>query len=250
MTSDKIAIISFYSFVNISAPSVHLAKLMAIGLRKGIKGTVILATEGFNGSISGELENAKFLLNEITKAYAAIDVNVKINYVQFQVFHKLKIKVKKEIIALGIGQLDVVRLRGKYIETKDWDKFISREDVITIDTRNFYESNIGTFKRAILSNTKTFREFPAWVEANKNILQGKKIAMKCTGGIRCEKSTAYLKSIGFDEVYHLRGGILQYLEDTSNENKMWQGECFVFDDRGAVSVDLSPAKSHWFIQNS
>ncbi|WCR56667.1 MAG: hypothetical protein PG979_000724 [Rickettsia asembonensis] len=146
---------------------------------------------------------------------------------------------------MNVEDLNVDLFKGEYIEPKDWDEFITKQNVIVIDTRNDYEVEVGTFKSAINPNTKTFKQFPAWVQQNQELLKGKKIAMVCTGGIRCEKSTSLLKSIGYDEVYHLKGGILQYLEDTQNKNNLWQGECFVFDDRRAVVDDLSPAEGHW-----
>ena len=229
-----IAILSFYSFVHIENPDILLPQILNIGKRKMIKGTILLANEGFNGSITGDEAVVKFVANEVTRLTEAQDVNIKINYSDTDPFHKLKVKLKPEIVALKAGRLDVETLKGEYVDPKDWDEFISQDDVIVIDTRNDYEVEVGTFKNAINPNTETFREFPAWVERNKNLLQDKKIAMYCTGGIRCEKSTSYLKAQGYNDVYHLKGGILQYLEDTKNSRGFWQGECFVFDDRIAV----------------
>jgi UPF0176 protein len=236
---DQIAILSFYSFTNIAEPEILLPKILLVGKKKYIHGTILIAHEGFNGSVSGSLENVKLLINEITKLTAATDVNTKINYSSSHPFQKLKVKLKKEIIAMAKGDIDIQNLKGQYIEPKDWDDFLTKKDVILIDTRNNYEIELGTFKGAINPETETFKEFPTWVEGHKDMLAGKKIAMCCTGGIRCEKSTAYLKQLGFNEVYHLKGGILQYLEDTKNKNGTWQGECFVFDDRRAVDDNLS-----------
>ena len=143
------------------------------------------------------------------------------------------------------GEIDVERLKGEYIETTDWDKLIQRSDVITVDTRNSYEVKAGTFEGALDPHTESFREFPEWAKNNAKLFKNKKIAMFCTGGIRCEKSTAYMKALGYDEVYHLKGGILQYLEDTKNKNGVWKGNCFVFDDRGAVDSDLLPTEGYW-----
>jgi UPF0176 protein len=148
-------------------------------------------------------------------------------------------------VAMAFGKLNIDKLKGEYIEPENWDDFITKENVIVIDTRNDYEVEVGSFKSAVNPHTETFKQFPAWVEKNKNILTGKKIAMYCTGGIRCEKSTSLLKNLGFTEVYHLKGGILQYLENTQNKNNLWQGECFVFDDRRAVANNLTPAEGHW-----
>ncbi len=141
---------------------------------------------------------------------------------------------------MGVENINFQTLMGKYIKTTEWDDFILQPDCLLIDTRNNYETNIGTFKNAISPNTDTFKQFPIWVQKNKNELLGKKIAMCCTGGIRCVKSTSYLKILGFNQVYHLEGGILQYLEDTKNSRNLWQGHCFVFDNRIAVDDKLKP----------
>ncbi|MEG8229751.1 rhodanese domain-containing protein [Candidatus Rickettsia tasmanensis] len=241
----KIAILSAYSFVNIEEPANLIPKLLLIGKRKYVRGTILLANEGFNGSFSGSYENVNLVLEELIKLTGPKDVNVKINYSDVHPFQKLKVRLKKEIVAMNVDDLNVDLFKGEYIEPKDWDEFITKQDVIVIDTRNDYEVEVGTFKSAINPNTKTFKQFPAWIQQNQELLKGKKIAMVCTGGIRCEKSTSLLKSIGYDEVYHLKGGILQYLEDTQNKNNLWQGECFVFDDRRAVTDDLSPVERHW-----
>ncbi|WP_032139329.1 oxygen-dependent tRNA uridine(34) hydroxylase TrhO [Rickettsia tamurae] len=243
--NEKIAILSAYSFVNIEEPANLIPKLLLIGKKKYVRGTILLANEGFNGSFSGSYENVNLVLEELIKLTGPKDVNVKINYSDVHPFQKLKVRLKKEIVAMNVENLNVDLFKGEYIEPKDWDEFITKQDVIVIDTRNDYEVEVGTFKSAINPNIKTFKQFPAWVQQNQELLKGKKIAMVCTGGIRCEKSTSLLKSIGYDEVYHLKGGILQYLEDTQNKNNLWQGECFVFDDRRAVADDLSPAEGHW-----
>jgi UPF0176 protein len=243
--SSKIAILSLYSFINIKEPEILIPKILFIGKRKYLKGTILVSHEGFNGSVSGSYENVQLLLASIIKLTNAIDVNVKVNYSDIHPFHKFKVKLKKEIVALGIGDLNVNELKGEYIEPKDWDNFITQDNVIVIDTRNDYEIEVGTFKSAINPYTQTFKQFPAWARQNRHLLDGKKIAMFCTGGIRCEKSTSLLESLGYQDVYHLKGGILQYLEDTQNKNNLWQGVCFVFDDRRAVADDLSPAEGHW-----
>lgn len=243
--NDQVAILSFYSFTNIENTDILLPKILLITKKKYVRGTIIIAQEGFNGSISGSEENVKLVVDEIRKMTDAQDINIKINYSDIQPFSRIKVKIKNEIVSLKYGSLDVENLKGEYIETHDWDNFIQRDDVITIDTRNDYEVKVGTFKHAVDPKTKTFREFPEWTKANIDSLKNKKVAMFCTGGIRCEKSTALLKQMGIEEVYHLKGGILQYLEDTNNSNNMWQGECFVFDDRGAVSTDLKPSEGFW-----
>ena len=240
--ANNIAVLSFYSFTATPQPEILLPKILLKGKKKYIKGTILIANEGFNGSISGSEENVSLLVNEIAGLTGAQDVNVKINYCDQHPFHKLKVKLKAEIVALGVGSLDVEKLKGEYITSDRWDDFIQREDVILVDTRNDYEVEIGTFKGAIDPQTDSFKQFPDWVERNRDLLENKKIAMCCTGGIRCEKSTAYLKSLGYKEVYHLKGGILQYLADIGNKENSWRGECFVFDDRRAVDNELTPAQ--------
>ncbi|XVN40649.1 MAG: rhodanese-like domain-containing protein [Rickettsia endosymbiont of Argas persicus] len=243
--SEKIAILSAYSFVNIEEPTSLIPKLLFIGKRKYVKGTILLAKEGFNGSFSSSYKSVNLVFEELKKLTKAEEINIKINYSDIHPFQKFKVRLKKEIVAMNVDNLNVDLFKGEYIEPQDWDKFITKQDVIVVDTRNDYEVEVGTFKSAINPHTETFKQFPAWVQQNAELLKGKKIAMFCTGGIRCEKSTSLLKSIGYKDVYHLKGGILQYLEDTQNKNNLWQGECFVFDDRRAVADDLSPAEGYW-----
>lgn len=239
--NNQISVVSFYSFVNLESPEELVARILFFAKKKYIKGTVILSKEGFNGSISGDENLLHQMIDRIKQYTNASEVSVKVNYCSGHPFQKIKVKLKDEIVSLKAGNIDVENLKGTYIKPQDWDEFTSQEDVIVVDTRNDYESAVGSFKNSVIPNTVSFREFPNWVNANKNIFEGKKIAMCCTGGIRCEKSTAYMRSIGYDEVYHLEGGILQYLEDTGNKTNFWQGECFVFDDRRAVDNDLLPS---------
>lgn len=241
----KTAIVSFYSFVNIANIEMLQPQILLMAKKKYVKGTIILAHEGFNGSIFGIEENVRFLVDKIKNLTGTKDISIKVNYCKKQSFSKIKVKLKKEIVALKFGNLDVENLKGKYIDSADWSNFIKQDDVITIDTRNDYEVKIGTFKGAIDPKISNFGEFPQWTKDNINLLKSKKVAMFCTGGIRCEKSTALLRSLGIEEVYHLNGGILQYLQDTKNISGAWRGECFVFDDRGAVSSDLLPSESFW-----
>ncbi|RYE06130.1 MAG: rhodanese domain-containing protein [Rickettsiaceae bacterium] len=244
VSDSQVAILSFYSFIDIEQLTNLRQEILLIGKKKHIRGVVIIAKEGFNGSVSGEIEDLSNLINIITTSTKANFINSKINWSNKHPFQKLKVKIKNEIVTMGISELSVKNLRGQYIETHLWDEFINDENTVIVDTRNNYEVSIGKFKGALNPNTDTFREFPTWVEHNKQFLQGKKIAMYCTGGIRCEKSTAYLKQLGYTEVYHLKGGILQYLED-NNQNNTWEGECFVFDDRKALDHNLSPADGYW-----
>jgi len=244
--TDSVAVLSFYSFVNIPQPEILLPKILLITKKKYVRGTIILAKEGFNGSISSTTEEHLHLvikaLEELTNP---TDISIKVNYCSTQPFSKIKVKLKNEIVSMKAGEIDVESLKGKYVETSDWDRFIQRSDVIVVDTRNSYEIKAGTFKGALDPHTESFREFPEWARNNTELFKNKKIAMFCTGGIRCEKSTAYMKALGYEEVYHLKGGILQYLEDTKNENGVWEGNCFVFDDRGAVDSDLLPSEGYW-----
>jgi UPF0176 protein len=153
-------------------------------------------------------------------------------------FNRMKVRLKKEIVTMGVEGIDPLQSVGAYVQPEDWNALIDDENTILIDTRNDYEYAIGTFKGAIDPKTKTFREFPQWVEDHRGDLEGKKIAMFCTGGIRCEKATAFVKGLGFDDVYHLKGGILKYLEDMPAEDTRWEGECFVFDERVSVGHGL------------
>jgi UPF0176 protein len=207
-------------------------------LENHIKGTLLLAAEGINGTISGPREGIDNLL-------AYLNADVRINPVSSKEslhddapFYRTKVKLKKEIVTLGVEGIDPLKTVGTYVKPQDWNALISDPDVTVIDTRNDYEIEIGSFKHAIDPKTQTFREFPEYVKEHLDPSKNKKVAMFCTGGIRCEKSTAYLKEQGFDEVYHLEGGILQYLEDVPKEESLWEGDCFVFDNRVAVNHDL------------
>ena len=237
--SNDIAILGFYSFINIKSPEILLPQILLISKRKYIKGNIILAKEGFNGTISGSKDNVKLVLEHIIKITSATNTNIKINYNLNHPFPKLKVKIKHQIVAISKGEHALTEQRGEYIEPKNWDNFVSQPDVVVVDTRNDYEIEVGSFKGAVNPYTKNFKQFPEWAKQNTDMFKNKKIAMFCTGGIRCEKSTALMKMLGHDKVYHLRGGVLQYLEDTKNVNKLWQGRCFVFDERFAVDDMLN-----------
>jgi len=241
----SVAVLSFYSFVNLPEPEKILPKILLIAKKKYIKGTIIIAQEGFNGSISGEEANLHLLVEKLRNLTNPKDINIKVNYCTKQPFTKIKVKLKDEIVSMRSGSIDVENLKGEYIEASDWDQFIKESDVVVVDTRNSYEVKAGSFKKAIDPHTENFRDFPEWAKSNKELFENKKIAMFCTGGIRCEKSTAYMKTLGYEKIYHLKGGILQYLEDTKNKNGVWEGDCFVFDDRGAVNCDLLPTEGYW-----
>ena len=203
-----------------------------------VKGTLLLAEEGINGTICGPRQGV-----DAVKAWLDADgrfegMSYKESLSDELAFYRTKVKLKKEIVTMGVEGINPAHIVGTYVKGDDWNQLISDPDTIVIDTRNDYEVAIGTFKNAVNPNTTTFREFPKWAAENLDKTKHKKVAMFCTGGIRCEKSTAYLKEQGFDEVYHLDGGILKYLEEIPLENSLWQGECFVFDQRVAVKHGL------------
>ena len=234
----KYIVCALYKFVTLENYEAMRQPLLDAMLDNHIKGTLLLAAEGINGTISGPREGIDNLL-------AYLNADVRINPVSSKEslhddapFYRTKVKLKKEIVTLGVEGIDPLKTVGTYVKPQEWNALISDPDVTVIDTRNDYEIEIGTFKHSIDPKTQTFREFPEYVKEHLDPSKNKKVAMFCTGGIRCEKSTAYLKEQGFDEVYHLEGGILQYLEDVPKEESLWEGDCFVFDNRVAVNHDL------------
>ncbi len=208
----------------------------------GVRGTLLLAREGINGTISGARDSIEKVLDYLQSDVRFLELEYKYSYSKKPPFKRLKVKLKKEIVTMGLSEIDPNKSVGTYVKPKDWNNLINDPDVILIDTRNNYEYEIGSFKGAINPNTETFREFPSFTKNSLKQYQDKKIAMFCTGGIRCEKSTAYLKSEGFENVFHLHGGILKYLEEVKEEESLWEGECFVFDDRVAVKHNLEQGK--------
>ncbi|MEH6633139.1 MAG: rhodanese-related sulfurtransferase [Halopseudomonas aestusnigri] len=207
-------------------------------LEHDVKGTLLLAREGINGTVAGSQEGIDAIHAYIRADERLKNVVTKESYHDEMPFHRTKVKLKKEIVTMGVEGIDPNHIVGSYVKPQDWNALISDPDVVLVDTRNDYEVGIGTFKNAIDPKTATFREFPAYVEKHLGDVKDKKVAMFCTGGIRCEKSTAYLKEQGFGEVYHLEGGILKYLEEVPEEESLWEGECFVFDSRVAVKHNL------------
>lgn len=204
----------------------------------GVKGTLLLASEGINGTVAGERVAIDRLLLWLNQQPGLDNLVYKCSFDEQMPFYRTKVKLKKEIVTMGVEGIDPLKVVGTYVKPKDWNELISDPDVLLVDTRNKYEVQIGTFKNAVNPETDTFREFPDYVKAHLDPSKHKKVAMFCTGGIRCEKSTAYLKEQGFDEVYHLEGGVLKYLEEIKQEQSMWEGECFVFDNRVAVNHSL------------
>ncbi|PSW58026.1 oxygen-dependent tRNA uridine(34) hydroxylase TrhO [Photobacterium leiognathi] len=213
-----------------------------------IRGTLLLASEGINGTVAGKRESIDALLKWFKQDPRLADVVYKESFSAEQPFNRTKVKLKKEIVTMGVEGLAPRHVVGTYVKPKEWNALISDPDVVLVDTRNDYEVDIGTFKNAVNPNTETFREFPQYVKDNLDPNKHKKVAMFCTGGIRCEKSTAYMKEQGFEEVYHLEGGILKYLEEVPQEESMWEGDCYVFDGRVAVNHQLE--KSDYDVCNA
>jgi UPF0176 protein len=238
--SNNIVVSNFYHFIILSNLDDYRTKLLDFCNAIALKGTVLIAKEGVNAAIAGTREQVDNFYNYIKEIFYINDLDYKENLTDTLPFAKTKVRIKKETVAMGCPDLDVEKYKGFYIDAVEWDQFISDPDVILVDTRNNYEVLMGTFEGAVNPQTHTFREFPSWADQYLSKYKDKKIAMCCTGGIRCEKSTAYLATKGFKEVYHLKGGILRYLEQTKNQNGKWHGNCFVFDDRLAVDKSLAP----------
>lgn len=223
---------ALYHFSRIEDPAALQQPLLDLCRLHDIRGTLLLAYEGVNGTIAGPEAGIETVVNHLRQWPGFKDLDVKYSMASSQGFLRMKVRLKAEIVTMGKPDIDPVRNRGTYVEPKDWNDLISRNDIMVIDTRNDYETRIGKFHQAVDPETKTFRAFPDWADALADDQdRPKAIAMYCTGGIRCEKASAYMKQIGFDEVYHLKGGILKYLEDIPEEESLWQGDCFVFDDR-------------------
>ncbi len=203
-----------------------------------IKGTILLSLEGLNGTIAGTPANIEAVINYLRKDERLADLEVKYSTATTFPFERIKIRLKREIVTLGIPEVNPNEQVGTYVTPEQWNDLIKDEETIVIDTRNDYEVEIGTFQNSINPHTHSFREFPDYVQENLDPKQHKKIAMFCTGGIRCEKATSFLLKQGFSEVYHLKGGILKYLEEVPEEESLWKGECFVFDERVAVKHQL------------
>ena len=235
---NKITVCALYKFVRLEGFAALREPLLAIMREQEVKGTLLLALEGINGTIAGSQSGIDAVLEFLTQDDRLNGFSCKFSYHDDIPFHRSKVKLKKEIVTMGVEGIDPNRTVGTYVKPKDWNALISDPEVLLIDTRNDYEVEIGTFENAVIPDIQTFREFPEYINKHLDKKKHKKVAMFCTGGIRCEKSTAYLKEQGFDEVYHLEGGILKYLEEVPAEESMWQGECFVFDERVAVDSNL------------
>jgi UPF0176 protein len=248
-----IKIASLYEFTKIKDCARFSQLLKEICLKNEIKGTLILAKEGINGTISGEIDKVNELLEFLTQDLRFLRLEYKESFAKSHPFYRMKVLVKKEIVTLGVDEVDPSLFSGEYVEPENWNDIVLDENFILVDTRNDYEVKIGSFLNAINPKTKTFREFPEFVRFNLDQKKDKKIAMFCTGGIRCEKSTSLLKMWGFEKVYHLRGGILKYLETVPQEKSLWKGDCFVFDQRVSLeelylaNKTLEKPKSNYII---
>ncbi|WP_417227898.1 rhodanese-related sulfurtransferase [Amphritea sp.] len=229
---------AMYKFVVLEDFEALREPLHNVMLNNDVRGTLLLAREGINGTVAGSRAGIDALLSWLQNDPRLADIGYKESIDDSNPFHRTKVKLKKEIVTMGVDGIDPKRIVGTYVKPDEWNALISDPEVTLVDTRNDYEVQVGTFKGAINPNTNTFREFPDYVKEQLDPQKNKKVAMFCTGGIRCEKSTAYLKEQGFDEVYHLEGGILKYLEEVPQEQSMWEGECFVFDNRVTVNHQL------------
>jgi UPF0176 protein len=241
-TALPIRVVALYRFTPFEDIEALRGPLALACCSQSVKGTLLLAHEGINGTIAGSDDAIDHVLAHIRALPGCIDLDVKESRAQTMPFHRMKVRIKREIVTMGEPDIDPLSDAGHYVEPEDWNALIARPDTILIDTRNDYEVAVGSFAGAIDPQTKTFRDFPAWFRENRDrLLEGAhppKIAMFCTGGIRCEKATAFLKAEGLEEVYHLKGGILKYLETIPREQSLWEGECFVFDQRVTVAHGL------------
>ncbi|MFA5989974.1 MAG: rhodanese-related sulfurtransferase [Sphingomonas sp.] len=235
-----IRVAALYRFARFPQPEALRAPLLALCSSLGVRGTLLLAREGINGTIAGAPDAIDAVLAHIRTLPDCAALEAKFADAATMPFHRMKVRIKREIVTMGVADIDPLASVGTYVAPADWNALIEAPDTVIVDTRNDYEVKLGSFAGAIDPKTRGFSDFPAWVEAHKDDLAGKRVAMFCTGGIRCEKATAYLLAQGLGEVYHLQGGILKYLEEIPAENSRWNGECFVFDERVSVGHGLVP----------
>lgn len=237
-STQRYVVCALYKFVHLDNFKELREPLLNLMMKHAVRGTLLLAHEGINGTISGERTSIDTVIQWLESDSRFKPLDRKESFHEESPFNRSKVKLKKEIVTMGVEDIDPNRSVGTYVKPEDWNALITDPDVTLVDTRNDYEVEIGTFKSALNPDTTSFREFPAYAQKNLDTKKHKKVAMFCTGGIRCEKSTAYMKQQGFGEVYHLQGGILKYLETVPEEESLWEGECFVFDDRVAVNHQL------------
>ncbi|MGC6328113.1 oxygen-dependent tRNA uridine(34) hydroxylase TrhO [Rhizorhabdus sp. FW153] len=239
-----ICVAALYRFARFDDPEAVRVPLAQRCAELGIKGTLLVAREGLNGTIAGADDAIAAIVDHIRAIPGCADIEIKYSRAAAMPFHRMKVRPKREIVTMGQPDIDPLEGVGHYVEPKEWNALIADPEVVVIDTRNDYEVAIGSFAGAIDPKTPSFRDFPAWFRAERERLAGQgktpRIAMFCTGGIRCEKATAFVKAEGIEDVYHLKGGILKYLETVDPAESLWEGECFVFDQRVAVGHGLAP----------
>ena len=234
---------AFYCFAAISDPQALRQELAALAQELGLRGTILVAPEGINGTVAGASGALEDLVARLRQIEGCAEMEIKWSDAPGRPFHRMKVRLKREIVTLGVEGVDPVAGVGTYVEPSEWNALIADPETVIIDTRNDYEVALGRFTGAVDPETKAFGEFPTWVEANRERLAGRKVAMYCTGGIRCEKATAFVKSLGLEEVFHLKGGILKYLEQVPADESLWEGECFVFDERVGVTHGLEQGEA-------
>jgi UPF0176 protein len=239
MKTNSQVVATFYKFVQLADYAEKREPLLAYCQEQGIKGTILLAAEGINATVSGTRQAMDALLSFLRSDPRLADLATKESYAEGPPFQRMKVRLKKEIVTLGMPGIAPEQKVGSYVQAKDWNNLITEPDVLVIDTRNQFEVEIGTFEGAENPRTRSFREFPEYVRTHLDPEHHKKVALFCTGGIRCEKASSFLSEQGFQEVYHLQGGILKYLEEVPLEESLWQGECFVFDQRVAIDHSLA-----------
>ncbi len=242
----QVLVAALYKFVRLDDFQAMQAPIHEVCERHGVMGTLLLAKEGINGTIAGPEQGVRAVLHYLHSDARFATLTHKESWADTMPFYRLKVKLKREIVTMGVPDIDPETMAGQYVTPQQWNDLISDPEVVVVDVRNDYEVNIGSFKGAVNPKTDSFTEFPDWIKAQSTetgvLRKKKKVAMFCTGGIRCEKSTAYLRSQGFEEVYHLEGGILKYLETVPPESSLWKGDCFVFDERVSVGHGLTPGE--------
>ncbi|MDY6782061.1 MAG: rhodanese-related sulfurtransferase [Cyanobacteriota bacterium] len=234
----SLVVATFYKFVRLSDFAQKQPPILRYCQDRGVKGTILLAREGINGTLAGSRSAIDAVLGFLRADPRLSDLEAKESSSENQPFERLKVRLKREIVTLGVSGIDPCDRVGTYVDPQQWNKILEDPQVVVVDTRNEYEIAIGTFEHAQNPHTESFRSFPDYARSHLDASQHKKVALFCTGGIRCEKATSYLLSQGFEEVYHLQGGILKYLEEIPPEESLWEGECFVFDERVAVKPGL------------
>ena len=236
----SVVVAALYKFVRLEECAALKQALLELCQTHSIKGTLLLASEGINGTIAGSRTGIDAVKAFLEADPRFCDLEYKESFADTMPFYRLKIRIKKEIVTLGVPEVDPTQRKGTYVEWKQWNDLLKDPEVLVLDVRNIYETQVGMYKGALDPQTRSFREFPHFVQTRLDPKKHKKVAMSCTGGIRCEKASSYMLQAGFEEVYHLKGGVLKYLETAPPEENLWEGECFVFDQRTTVKEGLAP----------